>query len=193
MKRGGEKTYREKIILDFAKWTVLSALRSGAPIKSRAEVYPLLDKVGFGVVLGGSGTITNAVFDDWHREESLALCTRCPRMQIGWAVKMINVYLKTAAYVGDLGRPGIRGVLHPPIDGGLLAGVAKKFSGELEILNEICCVERIKDISDYTIYQRIIAGCRKAAQRLHWSLIELEQLWLGSATPGILPRDLQKT
>jgi len=30
---------RRQIILDFAKWTALSALRSGAPIKSRADVY----------------------------------------------------------------------------------------------------------------------------------------------------------
>jgi len=30
------------IVLDFAKWTALSALRSDAPMKSRVDAYPLL-------------------------------------------------------------------------------------------------------------------------------------------------------
>jgi hypothetical protein len=43
--------FRAQIVLDYAKWTALSATRSGAPIKSRGDVYSLLDAVTFGEVL----------------------------------------------------------------------------------------------------------------------------------------------
>jgi hypothetical protein len=102
---------------------------------------------------------------------------------IGWGVKLINVYLKTAAYVGNLGRPGLRSALHPPIDAGLWEGLAEKFRGWPDILNKVCCVRRIKDITDYSTYCCIIIGCRAAAKVLACSLIEVEQLWRGSATP----------
>ena len=40
---------RRQIILDYAKWTALSALRSGTPkgFKARKDVYPQLNKIAF--------------------------------------------------------------------------------------------------------------------------------------------------
>jgi len=73
----------------------------------------------------------------------------------------------------------------PPIDAGLWEGLAQRFRGRSDILGEACCVRRIKDITDYPIYRRIIAGCRTATQELGCSLIEVEQLWFGSVTPVI--------
>jgi hypothetical protein len=174
---------RRQIILDFAKWTALSALRSGAPIKSRLHVYRLLDGVAFGEVLQLTPPIVETEFEAWHRRETLALCVRDGRVPTGWGTKLINVYLKTAAYVGELGRPGLRAVLHPPIDAGLWRGLSEKFRQRPDIINETCCVQRIRDITDYAIYRRIIAGCRVAASALGCPLIEVEQLWRGSATP----------
>lgn len=176
--------FRAQIVLDYAKWTALSATRSGAPIKSRGDVYPLLDAVTFGEVLSPGLPISRTEFDAWHEAQTLALCARDERVPIGWSVKLLNVYLKTAAYVGDLGRPGIREVIHPPIDSGLWEGLAARFRGRPEILAEACCVRRILDITEYKTYSRIIAGCRAAATVLGCSLIEVEQLWLGSATPA---------
>ncbi len=98
---------RRKIILDYAKWTALSALRSGAPVKKRKSVYPLLDAVAFDVVLTSETPITSDEFNRWHEEQTLALCNRDKAVPVGWAVKMINVYLKTAVYVGNLGRPDL--------------------------------------------------------------------------------------
>jgi hypothetical protein len=115
----------------------------------------------------------------------MALSVRNQRMVPGWAAKLLNVYLKTSAYVGDLGRPGLRDVIHPPIDAGLWEGFAKEFRGRPDILADACCVQRIRDISDYATYRRVIAGCRTAAQVLGCSLIEVEQLWLGSSTPSV--------
>ncbi|MEJ7811323.1 MAG: hypothetical protein WKG32_13005 [Gemmatimonadaceae bacterium] len=93
---------RPKIIRDYARWTALSALRSGAPIKSRADIYPLLDDAAFGVVLDGKEPIGREEFDRWHEAATLALVERRPKLGVGWATKLLNVYLKTAAYVGDL-------------------------------------------------------------------------------------------
>jgi hypothetical protein len=176
---------RRQIILDYAKWSALSALRSGAPIKSRREVYPLLDAVAFADVLNLRRPIAGAEFDAWHEAETKGLCARDSRVPIGWGAKLINIYLKTAAYVGELGRPGLRDALHPPIDAGLWEGLARRFQGRSDILDETCCVRRIKDITTYATYGRIIVGCRAAARELGCSLIEVEQLWLGSATPVV--------
>jgi hypothetical protein len=147
------------------------------------DVYPLLDAVSFAEVLSPGSPISRLEFDAWHEAQTLRLCARDERVPIGWGVKLLNVYLKTAAYVGDLGRPGIREVIHPPIDSGLWEGLAVRFRGQPEILADACCVRRIRDITDYKTYSRIIAGCRTAATVLGCSLIEVEQLWLGSATP----------
>jgi hypothetical protein len=178
-------TFRRQIVLDFAKWTALSALRSGAPIKSRAQIYRLLDAVRFGEVLGGGPPIKGPTFDAWHEAETLALRARGGDLPVGWAAKLINVYLKTAAYVGELGRPDLRKALHPPIDAGLWRGLAARFRGRPEIVGEVCCVRRIRDIENYPTYHRIIAGCRTAAASLGCALIEVEQLWRGAATPRV--------
>lgn len=176
---------RRHIILDFAKWTALSALRSGAPIKSRKDVYPILDAVAFAQVLQPGSAIAQADFDAWHETQTMNLCERNRRVPVGWGVKLINVFLKTAAYIGDLGRPGLRDVLHPPIDGGLWDGLKKKFRKQPKILADACDVDRIKDITDYETYCRIIGCCRAAAAELGCSLIEVDQLWLGAATPVV--------
>ena len=170
---------RAGIIRDYAKWTALSALRSGAPIKKRSHIYPILDKVPFSTVLEGAETITREEFDHWHEEAAGRMRHADSVLVTGWAVKLINIYLKTAAYVGDLGRPGIRSVLHPPIDGGLWVGLSERFRDNVDLLAETNHVKRIKDITNYAIYQRIIAGCRLAAKELDCELIEIEQLWRG--------------
>jgi hypothetical protein len=176
---------RDRIVHDFARWTALSALRSGAPIKSRADVYPLLDRVRFGDVLLGSEPITSAQFDAWHQAATKSLCERDPRVVVGWGTKLINVYLKTAGYVGGMGRPGLKESLHPPIDAGLWDGLGRRFRERSAILDEVHCVRRIKDIRNYSTYRRIIKGCRMASAELGCLLIEVEQLWSGSATPVV--------
>lgn len=177
---------RRQIPQDFAKWTALSALRSGAPLKSRQDVYPLIDAINFAAVVGSDRVIDRRAFDAWHRRETEAIVERDNRLVVGWAAKVINVYLKTAVYVGDLGRPGLREVLHPPLDGGLWAGLRRQFVADPALLAEICCVERIRDIDDYDTYLRIIKGCRRAAVKAGCTLCELEQYWRGPVTKSKL-------
>jgi GNAT superfamily N-acetyltransferase len=174
-----ETECRAKIITDYASWTVLSALRSGAPIKSRKDVYPLLRTVDFGVLLQESTPpISIGQFDAWHEAATAGLCERRPDLCTGWAAKMLNVYLKTAVYAGGLGRSGLAAALHPPIDSGLWSGLRRRFRGHA-LLTKTHVVERIKDIRDYPTYQTIVAGCRLAAETLGCLSIEVEQLWEG--------------
>jgi len=46
---------RTQIIRTYAGWTALSALRSGAPVKSRKQVYGLLRSVDFPHLLAPAG------------------------------------------------------------------------------------------------------------------------------------------
>src|SRR4051812_7256295 len=109
-----------------------------------------------------------------------AMIERQPRLTVGWATKIINVYLKTRVYIGTQGRHHLSEMIHPPIDAGLWLGLARRFQDHPEILAQTHCVERIKDISDYECYRQIIDGCRAAAMVLDCKLIEVEQLWAGT-------------
>jgi len=166
---------RTGIIESYARWTGLSALRSGAPVKSRNAVYRLVQQVAFDRLLRPSGKpVSPAEFSAWHRRAVLRLCRRERRLSVGWASKLVNIYLKTAVYVGGLGRPGLVALIHPPLDGSLLAALRMRFP-------ELCSgrppIRRIRDITDYPTYDGVITACRAAALKLRCSLFEVEQLW----------------
>lgn len=181
---------REKIIKTFSAWTALSALRSGAPVKSKADVYKIIESLPFCQILNSPASCRDAdqaqkscdAFELWHRAALHAAVIKIKNIcgksdEWGWAAKIINVYLKTAVYVGDLGPLGLRECLHPPIDGGLWKGLCKRFPGD-PLLKNACCVKKIKDINSHTTYSKIISGLRVAAQKLNCTLFEVEQLWI---------------
>ncbi len=172
---------RAGIIETYARWTAMSALRSGAPIKSRRDIYTALAGVDFSVLFDDAfGPIDRTTFDAWHEVSTHLLIEREPRLTVGWATKIINVYLKTRAYVGAQGRHHLREMIHPPIDAGLWLGLERRFNDRPDILDQTHCVTKIKDIDDYVCYRRIIDGCREAAKALGCELIEVEQLWAGT-------------
>lgn len=176
---------REQILKSYAKWTVLSALRRGAPIGSKTDVYPLIEKINFAEVLDRSkGRITHEQFEAWHKTalETAIGAHEEMKNQYGWAAKIINIYLKTYCYVGDGGREGIRDCLHPPIDSGLWQGVKRKFRHQSEILKDSHAVTTISKIETHDTYLRLIKGFREASNKLKCSLIEIEQLWEGTNT-----------
>jgi hypothetical protein len=175
------KDVRSAIIATYAEWTALSALRAGAPIKSRRDVYPVLRSVDFDVLFDQAlGPINRSTFDAWHEDTVNKMIAREPRLTVGWATKIINVYLKTRCYIGAQGRHHLKEMIHPPIDAGLWLGLRRRFPNRRDILERSNCVTRIKDIVDYGCYRRIIDGCRAAAKELGCELIEVEQLWAGT-------------
>ena len=96
---------------------------------------------------------------------------REPRLTVGWATKIINVYSEDEG-VPSVRRGGIisKRSIHPPIDSGLWLGLARRFPNRPDILERTNCVSRIKDIADCECYRRIIDGCRDAAKALDCEL-----------------------
>ena len=177
----GTTDVRKAIVATYAEWTAMSALRSGAPIKSRCDVYTALRGVNFDVLFKDAlGPVSRQTFDTWHSNAVRAMIKREPRLNVGWATKIINVYLKTRVYIGSQGRHHLKEMIHPPIDAGLWVGLKRRFPDSPDILELTHCVKRIKDIANYECYRRIIGGCRLAAKALQCDLIEVEQLWAGT-------------
>ena len=159
---------RCQILVEYAKWTALSAVKSGCPIKDKKTVYQLLNKVEFAKVLSGEAEISKDSFDAWHRRETEALCCRAKAFKpfpVGWGAKLINVYLKTAAYVGNLGREGLRDALHPPLDNRLKKKLKKHFRGRRDMVMTVD-FGAIKHITHYEQsrgHRRLHRGGRRAS------------------------------
>ena len=179
---------RRRILGNYAKWTARAAVGApGAPIRAGRDVYRLLGGVAFAEVLLGDEIAAEA-FNAWHERETVALCCRANLLRaevgpypVGWSAKLINVYLKTSAYVGDLGREGLRDALHPPLDNRLRVALLRRFEGHPTIPQQVS-FPSISAIATYPQYLRIIEGCREAAGELakQWgecSLFEVERLW----------------
>jgi hypothetical protein len=149
---------RKAIIKAFSEWTAFSATRSGCPIKSREEVYPLIRVPKYDEILEG-GPIRKEDFNRWHEANTLAICDKNNKLPIGWAVKLINVYLKTLVYLAREGRSGLIESIHPPIDNELWKGIQQEYPNDPEILDKTHIVSKIKEIKEYTTYKKIINGC----------------------------------
>jgi len=170
---------RETIINTFAEWTAFSATRSGCPIKSRRDIYPLIRVPNYNLIFAGE-RITQEEFDNWHQDNTLRIHATDNRLPIGWSVKLINIYLKTRVYLAGEGRLDLITCIHPPIDNGLWAGIKNEYRNNPEIIEKTHIVSRIKAITTYDIYRKIIAGCRLIAQQRGCLLIEVEELWQGT-------------
>lgn len=166
---------RKKIVHDFAKWTAQSALRSGSPLKSGKEIYNLIEShANLTALFDSTREIDEDEFDGWHEKTILAFCEIEPLLneQVGWAAKIINVYLKTRVYLAEEGRKGLVSLIHPPIDEGLQKGLTKEFP------NRPWKIKRIKNIRSYQDdYLPFIQDCRSLAEKEGCFPIELEFYW----------------
>jgi len=115
-----------------------------------------------------------------HETNTMTICQADNRLPIGWAVKLINIYLKTRVYIAREGRDGLIKCIHPPIDNGLWNGIMGEYGNEPTIINKPHSVSTIKDIYTYEIYKNIIEGCCLVAERRRCLLIDIEELWQGT-------------
>jgi len=171
---------RYKILHTYSLWTALSGTRSGSPLKSREDIYNLLKLPDYPKILLGSIPITKEEFNLWHKENSNLLHKSRNEMPIGWTTKLINLYLKTMVYVGQMGRPELIKHIHPPIDNGLWDGIKEKYKNDTSIIEKTHSKSKIKDIQKYTDYTEIIAGIELIAEKENIFLIEVEHLWKGT-------------
>ena len=170
---------KKKIIHSFAEWTAFSATRSGCPLKARDTVYPLIRIPHYNEIFYGDPISTNE-FDEWHHKNTLAITECESRFPVGWATKIINIYLKTTVYLAGMGRQGLVKCIHPPIDNELWKGIYQEYRHRQEIISKTHIVNRIKEINTYDKYKAIIEGCRLIAKDRQYYLIEVEELWQGN-------------
>lgn len=171
---------RRIVVKAFSEWTAFSAARSGSPIKSRDDVYPLIRRPDYEILFFGPA-ITLEEFSHWHKESTEDI-EKNSVLPIGWAAKLINIYLKTRAYIGREGRVNLDKYIHPPVDAGLWDGVEQYCDDNdlSEIKAQITTVRKIKDIQTYETYTAIINGCKQLASHMKCELLEVEQLWQGA-------------
>ncbi len=172
---------RRKIINDFSEWTAFSATRSGCPLKSRNAIYPLIRTPKYHSLFDGD-EISASEFNNWHHQSTLGICAAESAFPVGWATKLINIYLKTMVYLAGMGRQGLVQCIHPPIDNGLWEGIRSRYGHRPDIISKTHVVNRIRDIDTYDKYRTIIEGCRLIAEARHCHLIEVEELWQGTET-----------
>src|SRR5260370_39835982 len=104
---------RRKIVHEYAKWAAVSGLRSGSPVKSGKRVYDLIEKHGdLTALFDRPRVIDETEFDCWHEKTVLAFCKVEPALPVGWAAKIVNVYLKTRVYLAGEGRTGLVSAIH---------------------------------------------------------------------------------
>lgn len=172
--------FRFKIIEKFAQWIAFSGTRSGCPLKSRSDVYPLINLPDYDKIFQGSKVIIKEEFNQWHEFSSMLITKKRPEMPIGWTTKLINLYLKEMVYVAQFGRPNLINCIHPPIDNGLWDGIKERYKYDKEIIAKTHSKNIIKDIVNYQDYRIIIDGIELIAKRENWPLIEVELLWKGT-------------
>lgn len=171
---------RHIIVNEYARWCAFSSTRSGSPLKARKDVYPLIDTPDYETILTGSNPINQQDFNLWHKENVFKIQNSRSEMCIGWAAKLINVYLKTMVYVASIGRPGLENLIHPPIDGGLWEGINKAYGNNKDIISKTHSVKTIKDIEKYEQYEVIMNGMKLIANEEKCRLIEVEKYWEGT-------------
>lgn len=174
------KLPKHKIAHDFSQWAALSALKSGSPLKSRDDIYPFLELKHFEVLLTTDKPISDIEFNEWHKK-SLTFITSDERLPIGWAAKIVNVYLKSICYMAGIGRPSLINHIHPPIDSGLWQGLKRVYKSQSDIWSKVYSKTKIKDIKTYQEYSNIIDGLREIANRESCLLIEVEKFWEGTS------------
>ena len=169
-----------EITREFARWTVLSALRSGAPVKKRTSVYEILDYINDDLEElfdRKRGPISPEQFDAWHKTTVGKMVDFQPNLNFGWAAKMVAIYLKTSCYLAGFGRDGLGRAIHPPIDNVVIAKI-HKMQSKLQGLTGIPTPHKfaIKSM-DQHMYDTVIDACRSVAAHKEWTLFEVERLW----------------
>ena len=169
---------REALVTDFARWVASCAVRSNAPVRSRGDIYGALDAVDFGPLFRGElGRIGPAEFANWHESAIGRMREVQPRLNVGWAAKILNEYLKTKCYVGGYGRDGLADVIHPPVDNGLISGLRSRFADCPELEARLDSLERMSGMDTYDKYEALIRVCERVAELCGCSLMESEQFW----------------
>ncbi len=173
---------RNTIISKFARWAAASAARQGPRHLRGRKWYTHLDQVDLDDLLTMGTPVSNAAFLAWHQREVQGLAGRAG-VEIGWAAKMVNMFLKIHVYIAGRGDGSLLAVIHPPIDNDLLDAIRREFPKNdprpqnREIRKKCDSGKPISGVTTYSHYSEVIAGLTLASERLGCTLFEIESLW----------------
>lgn len=88
MENQTKKDTRDEIIETFAQWIAFSGTRSGCPLKSREDVYPLIKTPDYSEILKGDQPITKEEFNVWHEKSSQEIREKSSRVTNGEESKL---------------------------------------------------------------------------------------------------------
>ena len=128
--RSNEST-RWQIAHTFAQWATRAAVQSQGRQKNfkkdQAAVNSYTDAVDFNRPFDRSlGSIGADEFSDWRGGQVRRLMSCHENINVGWAAKMIAIYLKVTCYLSGFGREGLDSVIHPPFDSNLMERIAER-------------------------------------------------------------------
>ena len=180
---------RWQIAHQFALWATCAAVRSQGQKKEKRfdakqrDVNRYLSPVEFDIdTLFNKelGSIGSDEFNEWHVQQINRLKECHTNISVGWAAKMIAVYLKTTCYLSGFGRDGLDEVIHPPFD-------TKLRSVMREYVRMVCGEELYEEVKPYLDrhyadidvkdYERIFDICKVLAKWRNCTPFEVEQLW----------------
>ncbi|MCE2501136.1 MAG: hypothetical protein J4G13_09770 [Dehalococcoidia bacterium] len=166
----------------FGHWTAQSAMRGW----SQENVDCALGQLDFDPLFDTElGRIEKENFDRWHANaiqniQRLELKDNNgnPKgtMPLGWAAKMIAMYLKTTCYLAGFGRENLDNVIHPPIDNNLVRNLKNEFKGHPQLVQGLRAFGGIGGLS-VVAYYACIESCKRIADQRACNLIEVDQFW----------------
>lgn len=195
---------RWEIAHQFALWTTRAATQSQGTMdrfpNKQEDVNAYLDAVEFDILFDKSrGAIDIDEFGEWHDRQVTTLIRCQNNINVGWAAKMIAVYLKTTCYLTGFGRDGLDRVIHPVFDNILMGKMAEynqmEFRTQKKLIRDTQANPKIfmnlirashvhwkkpipiKDITDEFYWNVLIHNCEIIAKKLECTLFEVEQLW----------------
>ena len=169
---------REALVTDFARWVASCAVGPDAPVVSQEDIYRALDAVDFAPLFDRRmGRMGLGEFGAWHRSAVAGMREASPALNVGWAAKVLNEYLKTKCYVGGYGRDGLAEVIHPPIDDGLTRGLREAFGSDARLKAQLDSLAPMGNMDTYDEYEALIRVCGQIAGIANCSLLESEQFW----------------
>ena len=162
---------RRHIILRSAEWHAVAAIRSSSPLKDRGAIkqcVALIKTEELGEIESMTGIRQQEAYDLWHAKTVEGIVAKAPELSFGWAAKLVNVYIKTLAYISDDFWPKLRGAIHPAIDGMLQDMLEKEGLQKTKV--------GLKDM-DREAYRRLIAEYRNVAAAQNIALVEVDKYW----------------
>ena len=149
-----EEPVKWQIADRFGYWTARCAMRNW----SQESVNYALSQLNFEQLFNTElGRIEKEDFERWRTEAIQDIQRiefvnktdgKLKGMPLGWAAKMITIYLKTTCYLGGFGRENLDNLIHTPLDNILVTNLRDRFKGCPHLVQGLSAFRTIEGLSE---------------------------------------------